>query len=993
MSGSTSLVLKSAIALFAAVAALAALNMIWSWERLNKTKRLLVEAFSERRTIDVRFPGARFAGGRWEHPGPTNAPPALLEAELAIAKALANDGSNPQWLQAAAQAKLYRWDYAGALESLRRARAARPENASLSADVALAHFERAEKEHRGADYSFAAEAFSKAIDRSPRNSELRFNRAVVYERLFLYSQSAADWKEAIQLEPDGGWATEARARLAGVEAKTAGGHDLITPRAYLAMRPSGLDSELALRAATESWLQIVSGQDESGRAEAMKALRVLAMDLGKQRNDRWLLELLPSLYLPLGRHAVASLAQAIHANATGHGSEAGRFGREAEALFEKIPNRAGALYSSFEVNYAQQRALQRGDCAVANAKLSRAIPREFVWLNVQVWTERGVCEYYSGNPGASWAGYSTAVQLAKEAGYREAAIRPLAYQNDFRADLGDANGAWQASLTGLAEVWSRPHDRLSPYHFYSRIFTLANRAGDWSAALAAKREAIGALASLGNPSLLALNHYQAANLALSAGNQNAAEEEFRQAQTLFQSLPTDRQIQAYLFYCELGRAEAEMRAGNIGEAKAGLGQIATQLNSVNDARIRLRYQDLLGRLSLQLSDLANARTAFQAARALVVGDRQSLRDARQLALWTNTNRDFYHSLVDLSLREQPAGNEAWAAWREYLGRPIPPEVSPSISFVVLPDRVIAWLQEGAGLTMRNLPASASELALLANDFRRSCADPRTPLPELRAAGKRLYRLLLEPFADRIHGRVWIEPDGFLAGVPWEALVTPDGRWAGDTATFVVALEGIRRVEEPAVGAGLHLLAVAASNGSSELQENLPPLPGAVREARAVGAMFRDPVVLAGNDAVFEKVRQAAPQAEVFHFAGHHGTSGLLLSETPGQPAVLDLSFFGAPGHAQCRLAVLSACQTSAVSDDEWDPDTLIRTLHRYGIPVVVASRWGVDSEVTASLMKNFYRSLLGGGKVDAALDEASRTIRQQPAQSHPYFWAAFASFQ
>jgi CHAT domain-containing protein len=917
-----------------------------------------------------------------------------MEAELATTKALASDGSNPQWLEAGAEADLFRWNYANALEALQRVRASEPELPRLNADLALAYFERAEAEGRGADYSSAAEALSKAIERSPGSAELRFNRAVVYERLFLYSQSSSEWKESIRLEAQGGWADEARSHLAEIGKKNVGGDPPITPHNYLAMRGSGLDPELALRPATESWLQLAARGGASAKAETIDALRALAADLDSVKHDRWLRELLRSLDHPQGSQAFSALAESVHANSIGHAANAGRFAAESHTLFEKIGNRAGVLYSSFEANYAQQRAMRRADCAVANASLSRTIPREFAWLGVQVWTERGVCEYASGNAGAAWADYATAVRLAKEAGYREPTVRPLSYQNDFRADLGDSGAAWQGTLSGLAEIWSRPHDVLSPYHCYARIFSLASRARDWNTALAVKREAIVNAASMANPSLLAVNHYQAGTVALSAGDHAAADDEFKRAQELFQTLPLDDQIRAYLFYCALGKAEAEMTAGNLRQSETHLREIAAQSGSFSDAKIQLRYEDLLGRVNLKLGDLSKAAAAFQTARDLAMKNRESLHDPRQLAEWMNTNGDLYHSLVDLRLRQDPQEQQAWLAWREYLGSPIPPTIGLSICFAILPDRVVAWFQEGTRRTAHSSKISAPELAALVTEFRRECSDPRTPIAKIRRAGGKLYRLLLQPYADRLHGHIWIEPDGILAGMPWEALVTASGKWAGDEATYIIALDGIRNGASLATTPHLHMLAVAASNGVPDHTPELLPLPDAAREARAVGAMFPNAVVLTGNDATFDNVRQAIPNTEIFHFAGHHGDSGLLLSAAGGQPGILDLNSFAAPGRAMCRLAVLSACQTSAAfTSDEWDPDTLIRTLHRYGVQAVVASRWSVDSAVTASFMQRFYEFLLSGNTVDTGLQNASQVIREQPGATHPYYWAAFASFQ
>ncbi len=418
------------------------------------------------------------------------------------------------------------------------------------------------------------------------------------------------------------------------------------------------------------------------------------------------------------------------------------------------------------------------------------------------------------------------------------------------------------------------------------------------------------------------------------------------------------------------------------------------MGSFSDATIQLRYEGLLGQVNLKLGDLSKAAGAFQMARELAMKSRRSLHDPRQLTEWTNTNRELYRSLVDLLLRQDPQGKQAWLAWREYLGSAIPPAIGRSISFAVLPDRLVAWFQEGTKPTAHTSNVAASDLTALVTEFRRECSDPRVPIAQIRRDGSKLYRLLLQPFADRLHGRVWIEPDGVLAGMPWEALVTANGKWASDEATYIIALDGIPSGENFAINPRLRMLAVAASNAVRDHTPELPPLPDAAREARVVGAMFPNAVVLAGNDATSDKVRQAIPNAEIFHFAGHHGDSGLLLTEIGGQPGNLDLSSFAAPRRPMCRLAVLSACQTSATSSsDEWDPDTLIRTLHRYGVPTVVASRWSVDSAVTANFMHRFYQYLLSGSSVDTGLQKASRAVREQAGATHPYYWAAFASFQ
>ena len=208
---------------------------------------------------------------------------------------------------------------------------------------------------------------------------------------------------------------------------------------------------------------------------------------------------------------------------------------------------------------------------------------------------------------------------------------------------------------------------------------------------------------------------------------------------------------------------------------------------------------------------------------------------------------------------------------------------------------------------------------------------------------------------------------------------------------MIALEGLSGADELRVDKHSPAWNVAATGSGRDGRRVMQPLPGADREAKSIAAMFDDAKVLAGAGASFDEVQKNIPSAEIFHFAGHHGGSGLLLSDPgSGGPGALNVAAFASQPQS-CKLAVLSACRTAATpAGDEWDPDTLIGTLHRMGVHDVVASRWAVDSERTADLMEQFYRRLLGGSTADAALAQAASTIRE--ANPHPYYWAAFADF-
>ncbi len=60
-----------------------------------------------------------------------------------------------------------------------------------------------------------------------------------------------------------------------------------------------------------------------------------------------------------------------------------------------------------------------------------------------------------------------------------------------------------------------------------------------------------------------------------------------------------------------------------------------------------------------------------------------------------------------------------------------------------------------------------------------------------------------------------------------------------------------------------------------------------------------------------------------------------------------------------------------------------------GVPVVLASLWPVEDQVTASLMERFYAELSLGRAPVTALAQAQNTIRSDPTTAHPFHWAGF----
>jgi tetratricopeptide (TPR) repeat protein len=182
--------------------------------------KLLARAYTEQRTIELRFPNAAYAPVRLIRGGADRSrldrPPALLESEARIARELAKNPSNPALLQARGRAELLEWNYADAIATLEQVLTLEPDSPSLQTDLASAYYERAEAEHNPADYLRAVDLLAKVLQSRPGDPVALFNRGIVYERMRLNPQAAADWREYLRVDPDSAWTAEVKRRLAGI---------------------------------------------------------------------------------------------------------------------------------------------------------------------------------------------------------------------------------------------------------------------------------------------------------------------------------------------------------------------------------------------------------------------------------------------------------------------------------------------------------------------------------------------------------------------------------------------------------------------------------------------------------------------------------------------------------------------------------------------------------------------------------------------------------
>jgi tetratricopeptide (TPR) repeat protein len=206
----------------AAVVALAAITFPVYLARRDspeKVEVLLAEAFTKQRTIEMRWPGAKWAPVRVRQ-APTSilhTPVELLDAENALEKQHADSSSSDSWLQMSSRADMLSWRPQPAIDKLTKLINAHPGSTALQSDLAMAYFQRGEVTNNLADYRQSLAYLNDLLRRQPLDHVALYNRAVVIERLGPVPDAIRAWSDYLHDEDEPHWALDARDHLSKLQ--------------------------------------------------------------------------------------------------------------------------------------------------------------------------------------------------------------------------------------------------------------------------------------------------------------------------------------------------------------------------------------------------------------------------------------------------------------------------------------------------------------------------------------------------------------------------------------------------------------------------------------------------------------------------------------------------------------------------------------------------------------------------------------------------------
>lgn len=936
-----------------------------------------------------------------------------------------------------------------AVLQLERAVADEPANAFFQNDLAAAHLARYAATNRAEFLAQALNAVEATLALQPELPEAFFNKALIHEALGQREEAAAAWRAFLAVDGDSPWAGEARARLAALPARPTSSWES-DASTFIAAAADNDDQRLIalvrrypqeVREHLEGQLAPPEGGDVMAAVQWFAALERPAEALFDVTQDAMPVDTLAQLRACMMSPAAQECLDGIRLFAQGRQLyRATRYGEARQPL-----ERACAVLTQHGIAI-------RGWCAFYIAQIDfRDVGPTGRRLGANGATRPSAEEQF--------------IRIAREfetGRYPVLSARAESLYAGMRAIAGDrerSHDLYRKSLSTFRRIGETGSASVIQYLLLDNLREMGRPREAWHEAVAAlrlssdvsRRERHSILVEVVLTCLRYDLPYAAISIATAAlENAKAWGAEFAISEMLAhrarafsrigRAAEANRDIsESYEWLLEVpdpsvaNRQRAEVLAAQAevdraSEPTQSIRTVSDALTYFEDQAYEVRAAGLYsarGHALAQVGDAAKAERDFRAGMAVLEHQSNLLRQRIFRVSLFDDGWSTYYGLIDLKASTQNDGDAAWGL-AERLRSQLFAQVATSplsstpdtpapdalrrllapgtavISYVSLPDRLLAWTIRHDGSAMHALDISSAELRQLVTRYR-TAIDRGSAQEALRLAGD-LHGRVFEPLRDRLVGAdsLVVIPDGLAGAIPLAGLYDAGRRrfvvedYAISTAPSATVLLG----NSPGSSALGTTLVFGADAVSADW--GLPPLPEIAAEAADIRELVPDARVILGSQATKAAFLQEAPKHRVIHFAGHAIASRefpassqlLTFGAAPDSPDVIRGSDVMRLRLTDSRLVVLAACGTSDGPQGTADGVRSLASLFLgAGARSVVGVLWNANDRASRSFFRQFYSELMKTGSVTRSVQSAQLSLLrgQEPSLRDPRAWAGFVT--
>jgi CHAT domain-containing protein len=925
----------------------------------------------------------------------------------------------------------------GAAAALERASAALPGDAALLNDLAVVYLEIAQRDQQLRPMLQALDAVERAVERDSLLPAALFNRALILQRLYLLESADRAWARHARVEPDRRWRSEGETHARRLDLRKGA-------PSLQALVDSSDDSTLdaEARRAPENarrlglrllgaWGAAVGAGDADAAARALAGARRLAAAAERLRGDQ-------SLPLAL-RHVQAAgadparlrvLARAHALYATGFALfDQSSHERAADTLLaaEQSLRALGSPAAAWAAYFRAAAEMNQGRFARADSIFQRALadagPSEPGLAGRATWGV-GVTRVRRGHYELANRHYRAALPfltIAREPD-NVATVSYLLAEGLSLAGQSVAAGAETLHGLRLLSAYRRTtffNNHLGTVAAFARADTLRH------AVLAVRGEMLEVARGVDRAEVTAWALSAHAADLHAAGRTDAARAELEEARGWADRIPDGKLRDRVRADVALELARITRRE----DPRAAFDVLSSVVEAYRRVNIEIHLPAALYEAALaarDLGDLPAARGYLREAVGRIERQQETFRSPEVRATHGEMVENVFDAMIALEVDGgRPAEAFAYLERSRIAAWPPSDRLSPAsagaqtatvagvagrlspgvllVEYALLADRVVAWTVSRRRWKHHVIPVTRDTVAALAARFVGEAGRVDARPDDARA---RLYDVLVRPLAAEMEGAaaLAIVPDRELNQVAFSALRSrASGRYLVQdhevrTVPSAVFFTAVRtRGSAPPDGEGALVIGNPALDARAARQ--LPPLPGAAREAESVARLYGRHRLLTGADADQARVVEQLPAHSIFHFAGHAvfndqqpELSYLALAPGGGNEGTLHAWEIGRMRLSNVRAVILSACSTLGPRASRGGPTAgLAYSFLRAGAPATVSTLWDVTDDATTELLVEFHRRFAAGASASEALRQAQlRALESSRAELRaPRAWAAF----